>query len=77
MAATKKLVWKATEGKIGKNSSYVIDDKGIMTIKVDLNLNLGKSASGKTDLIATSEGNQKIDGGNGAIIGLNCYRKPE
>lgn len=75
--AAKKLAWKAAEGKIGKNCSYVIDDKGIMTMKVDLNLNLGKSASGKTDMIATSLGNHTIEGGNGAIIGINCYRKPE
>lgn len=75
--ATVKKTWKASEGKIGKNASYVIDDKGICTIKVDLNLDLGKSASGKTNIIATSEGNQKLDGGNGAIVGLNIYRKPD
>lgn len=77
MAAAKKLVWKPSEGKCGRNASYTIDDKGILTIRVDLNLNLGKSASGKTDIIATSEGNHKLEGGNGAILGLNLYRKPE
>lgn len=75
--AAKKFAWKKTEGKCGKNASYSVDEKGIMTMTIDLNLNLGKSASGKTDIIATSAGNLTIDGGNGAIIGLNVYRKPE
>ena len=72
MAAKK---WAKTEGSIGRNAKFVIDDKGIMTVTVDLNLDLGPSASKKSNIIATSEGNQKIDGGNGAIIGLNVYRK--
>lgn len=76
MAAAKK-VWKETTGSVGKNASFTVDAKGIMTLKVDLNLDLGKSASGKTNIISTSAGNQSIDGGNGAIIGLNVYRKPE
>ncbi len=73
--ATAKKVWSKVEGSVGKNASYSIDEKGIMTLKIDLNLDLGKSSSGKSDIIATSEGNQKIDGGNAAIIGLNVYRK--
>lgn len=71
--ATKK--WTKSEGSVGKNAKFVIDEKGIMTLTVDLNLDLGPSASKKSSIIATSEGNQKIDGGNGAIIGLNVYRK--
>lgn len=72
MAAKK---WKVTEGKVGRNASYTIDEKGIMTMTVDLNLDLGESASGKSKIVATSEGNQRIEGGEGAIIGLNVYRK--
>lgn len=75
MAAAKK-VWKATEGKVGKNTAYAINDKGIMTITVDLNLDLGDSASGKTRIVATSAGNVAIEGGNGAVMGLTIYRKP-
>ena len=71
--ATKK--WTKSEGSVGKNAKFVIDEKGIMTMTIDLNLDLGPSASKKSNIIATSEGNQKIDGGNGAIIGLNVYRK--
>lgn len=72
MAAKK---WTKIEGTVGKNAKYSIDEKGVMTIVVDLNLDLGKSASGKSNIVATSEGNQKIDGGNGAVIGLNVYRR--
>ena len=72
-----KRVWKKTEGTCGKNASFSVDEKGIMTLKSDLNLDLGKSASGKTNIISTSAGNVAIEGGNGAIIGLNVYRKPE
>lgn len=75
--ATAKKVWAKTAGSIGKNAKYTIDDKGVMVVTIDLNLDLGKSASGKSNIIATSEGNQKIEGGNGAIIGLNVYRKAE
>jgi hypothetical protein len=67
--------WKTAEGKIGRNASYTIDDKGVMTVVVDLNIDLGKSASGKSNIVATSEGNQRVEGGEGAVIGLNVYRK--
>ena len=75
MATASKKVWKKSEGSCGKNAKFVIDDKGIMTLTIDLNLDLGNSASGKSNIVATSSGNQAIDGGNGAIIGLNVYRK--
>jgi len=46
----------------------------ILTIKVDLAQDHGPSKSGKTIIIATTEGNAPIPGGGGAIIGLNIYR---
>jgi hypothetical protein len=53
-----------------------IETKGdILTIKVDLSKDFGRSASGKTIIIASTEGNKEIKGGNGAIIGLNIYKK--
>ena len=45
-----------------------------LTITVDLSKEHGPSRSGKTMIIATSSGNQKIDGTD-AVIGLNVYRK--
>ena len=51
-----------------------LDVKGsILTITVDLSKNLGPSASGKTQLIASTKGNVTVEGG--AIVGLNVYRK--
>ena len=46
-----------------------------LTIEVDLSETHGDSASGKTTVIASTKGNVQIDGTNGAIMGLNIYRK--
>jgi ABC-type polar amino acid transport system ATPase subunit len=73
--ATKKAAWTPASGKVGRNASYSVDDKGVMTITVDLNIRLGPSASGKTMIIATTEGNKSIEGGAGAVIGMNIYTK--
>ena len=61
---------------IGKNVKVVISDAGIATITIDLNQEFGPSSSGKTIIIASSEGNATLAGGGGAILGLNCYRRP-
>jgi len=47
----------------------------ILTIQVDLSKEFGPSSSGKTIIIATTEGNVAIDGHEEAKIGLNVYRK--
>jgi hypothetical protein len=47
-------------------------DKAIIT--VDLQQSQGLSASGKSIIIATTEGNTAIPGTN-AVIGLNVYKK--
>jgi len=46
-----------------------------LTIKVDLTKEFGPSTSGKTIIIASSEGNQSIPGKEAVKIGLNVYRK--
>ena len=46
----------------------------VLTITVDLSKNYGPSKSGKTIIIASTQGNKKIDGTD-AVIGLNCYTK--
>jgi len=46
-----------------------------LTIKVDLSREFGPSASGKTIIIATTEGNVSIPGSEDKKIGLNIYRK--
>ena len=47
----------------------------ILTIKVDLTKDFGPSASGKTIIIASTEGNVAIDGHEEAKIGMNVYKK--
>ncbi len=46
----------------------------ILTIKVDLTKEFGPSSSGKTIIIASTEGNISIPDRN-EKIGLNVYRK--
>lgn len=49
----------------------------ILTITVDLSERNGKSASGKTTVIASSQGNQVVDVESGAVLGINVYTKQE
>ena len=46
----------------------------ILTIKVDLTKEFGPSASGKTTIIASTEGNITVPE-RGEKVGLNVYRK--
>ena len=50
-------------------------DGNILTIKVDLSKEFGPSSSGKTIIIASSEGNVAIEGREEVKVGLNVYRK--
>ena len=56
-----------------ENIEMTIEGK-ILTIKVDLTQELGKSGSGKSMVIASTRGNAKVPGTE-ASIGLNVYRK--
>ncbi len=47
-----------------------------LIIEIDLTKDFGPSKSGKTITIASTRGNQKIEGTD-AIIGLNVYKYPE
>lgn len=47
----------------------------ILTIRVDLSQEFGPSSSGKTIIIASTEGNASVPGSEDAKVGLNVYRK--
>ncbi|MBN1849020.1 MAG: hypothetical protein JW932_10580 [Deltaproteobacteria bacterium] len=47
----------------------------IMTIKVDITKEFGPSSSGKTIIIASTEGNISIPERDEIKIGLNVYKK--
>ena len=50
-------------------------ENGKLHIVVDLSLEFGPSSSGKTIIIASSEGNADVPGAaSGVKIGLNVYR---
>ncbi|KJR44922.1 hypothetical protein UF75_4686 [Desulfosporosinus sp. I2] len=48
----------------------------VLTITVDISKEFGKSASGKSIIIASTEGNISIPEKEDIKIGLNVYRKP-
>ena len=47
----------------------------ILTMKVDLTKEFGPSSSGKTIIIASTEGNIAVDGHEEVKVGLNVYKK--
>lgn len=48
----------------------------ILTITVDLSKEFGMSSSGKSLIIASTEGNVSVEGKEEVKVGLNVYRKP-
>lgn len=57
-----------------KNIEMTLDGN-VLTIKVDLSKEFGPSSSGKTIIIATTEGNVAIPGAEDKKVGLNVYKK--
>jgi len=57
-----------------KNVDLKVKDNKL-TIVVDLTKEFGKSSSGKSTMIASTEGNQALPGMDDVKIGLNIYRK--
>ncbi|MFZ5995581.1 MAG: hypothetical protein ACOYU4_11420 [Thermodesulfobacteriota bacterium] len=47
----------------------------ILTITVDLSKEFGPSSSGKTIIIASTEGNISVPGAENKKVGLNVYRR--
>ena len=47
----------------------------MLVIEVDLSQDFGPSKSGKTRIICSSEGNVTVPGDEGAVIGLNVYKR--
>lgn len=57
--------------EIGKNIVATLDGN-TLTLTIDITKDFGASKSGKTTIIASSEGNQNF---GGVTIGLNVYKK--
>ena len=58
-----------------QNVKYEVKDNKLI-IEIDLTKEFGPSKSGKTITIASTRGNQKIEGTD-VVIGLNVYKYPE
>jgi hypothetical protein len=58
-----------------QNIKYEVKDNKLI-LEIDLTKEFGPSKSGKTITVASTRGNQKIDGTD-AVIGLNVYKYPE
>jgi len=67
--------YNTKEGEEMQNVEWEIKD-GKLIIEIDLTKDFGPSKSGKTITIASTRGNQKVEGTD-AIIGLNVYKYPE
>jgi hypothetical protein len=57
-----------------KNVSMEIKDKKLI-VTVDLSKDFGPSSSGKSRIVASTEGNADVPGHTGTKIGLNVYKK--
>ena len=55
-----------------KNLDFKIEGS-ILTVKIDLTKTFGASKTGKSIIIASSEGNQPV--APGVVAGINVYKK--
>ena len=49
-------------------------EEDTLTLTVDLSQNFGDSKSGKTEIIATSQGNQQVENDSSICFSLNVYK---
>ncbi len=57
-----------------KNVQMTVEGN-ILTIKVDLTKEYGPSSSGKTIIVASTEGSISVDGHENILAGLNVFKK--
>ncbi len=57
-----------------KNIEMKVEGK-ILTIQIDLSQEFGRSSSGKTTIVASTEGNISVPDNEEIKIGLNVYKK--
>jgi hypothetical protein len=65
---------KNTTTEIGRNVTVALDGD-TLTLTIDLSAKAEPSGSGKTMIIATTQGNKKVN--EEVIVGLNVYRYAE
>lgn len=72
MVFSRKL--KRREVSILKNVKMTLDGN-ILTIQVDVTKDYGPSSSGKTNIVATTEGGQSVEGLEDVKVNLTVYKK--
>ena len=60
---------------MAKNVTMEVQDGKILIIKVDLTKEFGLSSSGKSTIIASTEGNVSVPGHENIKVGINIYKK--
>jgi len=56
------------------NMRFAEDRPSVLVIEVDLSQEHGESGSGKSVIIASTQGNVPAPGESGVMVGLNVYR---
>jgi hypothetical protein len=51
-------------------------DKNILTIKVDMSKEFGRSSTGKTIIVGSTDGPASAPGNDAIKVGLNVYKYP-
>lgn len=46
-----------------------------LVITIDLSKSFGPSKTGKSTIVASSEGNMRVPGSDDAFVGVNVYKK--
>ena len=69
--------WQNRNGALYMKNVEMSLDGNILTIKVDISKEFGPSSSGKTTIIASTEGNQSLPEREDVKVGLNIYKKRE
>ncbi len=69
------MTFMASKPNLGENIEASISKDGKLTLVVDLTKRLRPSKTGKTTIVASSDGNKQLDGTGGVVIGLNIYTK--
>lgn len=59
-----------------KNVNVVAEENGKLLVEIDTNQDFGLSGSGKSKIIASTEGNKDITLPNGKVVklGINCFQ---
>jgi hypothetical protein len=66
----------STPINVGKGITMETTEDGkTLIVKIDLTQDHGPSSSGKTRIVASTNGNQRVPGNDAIQIGINAFKK--